>query len=100
MIAWRTEAATAAVPIAALFAAFMIGNGRSTSATEQLIAPGGPPGVARARVERATSRPHLVLGAGFAALFGVAGFFAQGRSNTRRSRSCGAPPRCWRRSSS
>jgi uncharacterized membrane protein len=79
-IAWRTETATAAVPIAALFAAFIIGQWALDIRYEQLIAPGGPPGVARAPWSVDVT-PHLVLGALFAALFGVAGFFAQGRSN-------------------
>ena len=81
VIAWRTEAATAAVPIAALFAAFIIGQWALDIRYEQLIAPGGPPGVAR-QPWSVDVTPHLVLGAGFAALFGVAGFLAQGRSNT------------------
>ena len=80
-IAWRTEAAAAAVPVAAVLAVLVMLRWAVDVEFDQLIAPGRPGRTARCRSRDAALGPHLVLGAGFAALFGAAGFLAQGRSD-------------------
>jgi uncharacterized membrane protein len=79
-IAWRTEAATSAVPAAAVMTLLVFADWAVDIPLETLVAPGGataglPPEPAKGLYEA-----HLVLGAGFVILFGGAGFFAQGRS--------------------
>ena len=78
-IAWRASSVTAALPVAALLAALVIAEWAVQIRLETLLAPGGP--VARDLPTPGTAQigMHLVLAAGFAALFGGAGFFAQGR---------------------
>jgi uncharacterized membrane protein len=78
-IAWRAEAASAAVPIAALLAACVIGSWAFDVEIDQLTAPPGRSGGPEVPMLTGTSA-HLALGAGFAVLFGIAGFLAQGRS--------------------
>jgi uncharacterized membrane protein len=78
-IAWRAEAASAAVPAAALLAALVIGRWAFDAEIDQLIAPPGRSGGPEAPMLTGASA-HLALGAGFAVLFGIAGFLAQGRS--------------------
>jgi uncharacterized membrane protein len=79
-IAWRTSAAVAAVPIAALIAAIVIAEWSVQMRFETLLAPGGP-------VARDAPGPtytfvgtHLAVGSLLAALFAAAGFLAQGRA--------------------
>jgi uncharacterized membrane protein len=79
-IAWRAEAAAAALPAAALLAALVIVRWALDLKVEQLLAPSGPVAGAVPEPAKADVGWHLALGAGFAALFGVSGFFAQGRS--------------------
>ena len=79
-IAWRAEAATAALPAAALLVALVFAQWAVNTDISHLIAPGGPvAGVVR-EPARAEFGWHLVLGAGFAAVFAGGGFLAQGRS--------------------
>ena len=79
-VAWRAEPAVAAVPAAALLAALVIVRWAVDLNIGHLLAPSGP--VARAVPEppKADVGWHLVLATGFALLFGVAGYRAQGRS--------------------
>ena len=79
-IAWRTEAAVAAVPAAAALAVLVLADWSVDLHIEHLIAPGGPVAGTVEEPAEAAFGLHLVLGGGFALLFGVAGFLAQGRS--------------------
>ena len=79
-IAWRSEAATAAVPAAAVLVAIVFAHWAVNTDIVHLIAPGGPVAGFVPEPERAQFGWHLVLGIGFALLFGGAGFLAQGRS--------------------
>src|SRR5262249_41454102 len=79
-IAWRTEAAAAAVPAAALLALLVIVRWALDLNLAQLVLPSGPVAGAVPEPERAGFGWHLALGAGFALLFGGAGYLAQGRS--------------------
>jgi uncharacterized membrane protein len=82
-IAWRTDAAAAVVPLAAALAAwFIIRWALYVEIAQLTAAPGtaGAQGATLPPVWQTDVGPHLMLGAGFAILFGVAGFMAQGRS--------------------
>ncbi|MPZ56853.1 MAG: DUF2339 domain-containing protein [Rhizobiales bacterium] len=79
-IAWRTDAAAAALPFAALLTALLFVEWAVDVDVTRLILPAGPTAGAVPEPQLAYVGMHLVLGAGFAALFGVAGFIAQGRS--------------------
>jgi uncharacterized membrane protein len=79
-IAWRAEAATAAVPLAGVLVALMFLQYSVNVSLEQLVLPSGPVAGAVPEPQRVFYGTHLVLGAGLAALFGTAGFLAQGRS--------------------
>jgi len=78
-IAWRAESASFAVPVAALLAAAVIGRWAFDVEIEQLIAPPGRSGGPEVPMLTGTGT-NVALGLGFAALFGAAGFLAQGRS--------------------
>ena len=80
-VAWRTEAATAAVAIAAGFVFVVFAEWVIRANPDMLVLPGGPlPGIGPAATDGSVSL-HLVTAAIFAAGFGIAGFLAQGRSN-------------------
>ncbi|MGE0036342.1 MAG: DUF2339 domain-containing protein [Xanthobacteraceae bacterium] len=79
-IAWRTAAAMAAVPLAALLATLVMLRWALGLNTEALIEPSGPVAGAVPEPELARTGWHLTLGIGFAALFGIAGYLAQGRA--------------------
>ncbi len=79
-IAWRAEAATAAVPAAAALVAIVFAHWSVNTDILHLIAPGGPAAGVVPEPEQAQFGWHLVLGFGFALLFAGAGFLAQGRS--------------------
>ena len=79
-IAWRAEAATAAVPVAALLVALVFARWAADLDIERLVMPSGPVAGAVPEPTQANVGWHLVLGVGFAALFGSAGYLAQGRS--------------------
>jgi uncharacterized membrane protein len=81
-IAWRADAAAAAVPVAAGLAAFVIMRWAFDADLTRLIAPAGIAGVAAPQPLRASVGTHLALGGGYAVLFGAVGFLAQGRSVT------------------
>jgi uncharacterized membrane protein len=78
-VAWRAHAATAAVPLAALLAALVILRWAVDLDLVHLVAPSGPVAGTVPEPARAEVGGHLALGIGFAALFGAAGFLAQGR---------------------
>jgi uncharacterized membrane protein len=79
-IAWRTEAAAAAVPAAAVLAALVMADWAVEMNLSQLVMPSGPAAPAIPEPERYFYGSHLFLAAAWAAMFGLAGFFAQGRS--------------------
>lgn len=80
VIAWRTEAPIAAVAVAALLSVLAIADWAVGMNVEDLIAPSGPTAPALPDPPRFAYGTHLWLGALWAAMFGLAGFFAQGRS--------------------
>src|SRR6516162_6641079 len=79
-IAWRAEAATGALPAAALLVALVFAQWAVNTDISHLIAPGGPVAGVVPEPARAEFGWHLVLGAGFAVVFAGSGFLAQGRS--------------------
>jgi uncharacterized membrane protein len=88
-IAWRTEAATGAVPVAAALAAAVMADWAVQMTVQGLILPSGPTAPAIPEPERYAYGSHLVLAALWSALFGGAGFLAQGRSSRA------LPPMLW-----
>jgi uncharacterized membrane protein len=79
-IAWRTEAAAGAVPVAAILAVAVVADWAVPMSLSNLVAPAGPTAPAFADPQRYDYGSHLVLAAAWAAMFGIAGFLAQGRS--------------------
>jgi uncharacterized membrane protein len=79
-VAWRSEAAAAAVPAAGALTAIVFAHWAVNTDILHLIAPGGPASGVVPEPEQAQFGWHLVLGTGFALLFAGAGFLAQGRS--------------------
>jgi uncharacterized membrane protein len=79
-IAWRSEAAAGALIAAAPLAVLVIARWALDLDLVHLVAPSGPVAGAVPEPERAEFGWHLALGMGFAALFGVTGYLAQGRS--------------------
>ena len=80
-IAWRTDAAVAAVPAAGALAALIIAGWAVEFRWESLVAPGRATEGLAGEPQRAFYGLHLAFGAAFAALFAAAGFLAQGRSS-------------------
>jgi uncharacterized membrane protein len=80
-IAWRAEAATAAMPAAALLTALVFAQWAVNTDILHLIAPGGPAAGVVREPAQAEFGWHLVVGSGLALLFTLSGFFAQGRSD-------------------
>jgi uncharacterized membrane protein len=79
-VGWRTDAAVGAVPVAALVAALVMFAFALEREVAHLLAPGGVTAGQGPEPLVASVTLHLVLGFGFAILFGGAGFLAQGRS--------------------
>jgi len=79
-IAWRTEAATLAVPVAAVLATVVVADWSVHLSIDALIAPAGPAAPTTPEPESYDYGAHLFLAALWAAMFGVPGFLAQGRS--------------------
>ena len=79
-IAWRAEAATAAVPVAGGLAALVLAHWAVDVRIESLVWPAGPAAGAVPEPPGFKVGPHLALGAAFVALFAAGGFLAQGRS--------------------
>lgn len=81
-IAWRTDAATAAVPAAGLFTAAVFASWLVQTVPDPTMLPSALfPELGSQPIATATT-PHLLLGAAFIAAFGLAGFLAQGRSRS------------------
>ncbi|MBX3533695.1 MAG: DUF2339 domain-containing protein [Xanthobacteraceae bacterium] len=84
-IAWRTEAAAAAVPGAAILAALVLAQWAvEIRVTSPLAAP-GPLAGNIPELPRATFGSHLWLGGALAILFGASGFLAQERTKSALS---------------
>jgi uncharacterized membrane protein len=79
-VAWRTEAAAGAVPVAAILAVAVMADWAVPMNLSKLIAPAGPAAPAIADPQRYQYGSHFLLAAAWAAMFGIAGFAAQGRS--------------------
>ncbi len=79
-IAWRAEAATGAVPVAAVLAMLVMAHWAVQMNVTGLLAPSGPTAPAIPEPEYFELGWHLTVAALWAALFGIAGFLAQGRS--------------------
>lgn len=79
-IAWRTDAATGAVPAAAFLAMAVMAHWAVQMNLDSLKWPAGPAAGAIAEPQRYDFGSHLIIAAGWAALFGIAGYLAQGRS--------------------
>jgi uncharacterized membrane protein len=79
-IAWRTEAAIATVPIAAALAVLVVGHWALDWWFVILAEPGTPLAHWTLQPQLADRGIHVGFAAANAALFGLSGFFAQGRS--------------------
>jgi uncharacterized membrane protein len=79
-IAWRAEAATGAVPLAATLAMAIMAHWVVPENISRLVMPSGPTAPAIPEPERFDYGSHLLIAAGWAGMFGLAGFLAQGRS--------------------
>ena len=80
-VAWRAEAATAAVAGAAGFVFVVFAEWAIRANPDMLVLPGGPlPGIGPSATDGSVSL-HLIVAAIFAAGFGITGFLAQGRSS-------------------
>jgi uncharacterized membrane protein len=82
VIAWRTDAAAAAVPLAALLIYVVIVRWAFAPEIAQLIAAPGAAGEAAPQPVHTGLGAHIALGFAFAILFGAGGYLAQGRSPT------------------
>src|SRR3984893_9086194 len=81
-VAWRAPAATGAGAAAAVLVFVVFAEWAVRGNPDMLVLPGGPlPGIGPNATDGSVSL-HLVTAAIFAAGFGVAGFLAQGRSNS------------------
>jgi uncharacterized membrane protein len=83
-IAWRTDAAVLAVPVAAIFAATVFWHWSIDFDVAMLGLPNGPVPDSLWKPEHYLFGTPLTLGAVFAALFLVSGFLAQGPEERRR----------------
>ena len=81
-ITWRTDAAAAAVPAAAILVALIFWQWSIRYDVGELGLPTGPAPDILWEPERFLFGRPLALGAGLAALFGVSGFFAQRRETS------------------
>jgi uncharacterized membrane protein len=79
-ILWVAESAAGAVAVAAILAAMVMAHWAIDMNVGLLLAPSGPTAAAVPEPERFAYGSHLALGFAWAAMFGLAGFFAQGRS--------------------
>jgi uncharacterized membrane protein len=79
-VALRSEAAAAAVPAAAVLAVLVFVRWALDFDLERLVLPSGPAASAVPEPDPVAYGWHVALGAGFALLFGIAGYLAQGRT--------------------
>jgi uncharacterized membrane protein len=77
-VAWRADAAAGAVPAAAALVAVVMGQWAVHPNFDLLVARGGPAGAPEPPL--AEVGWHVALAFAYAALFGIPGFLAQGRS--------------------
>lgn len=80
-IAWRSDAAVAAVPVATLLVALIFWQWSIDFDVAMLGLPNGPVPDSLWKPEHYLFGAPLALGAGFAALFGASGFLAQSRAS-------------------
>lgn len=81
-VAWRAPTATGALGAAAATVFIVFAEWAVRANPDMLVLPGGPmPGVGPAATDSSVTL-HLVMAAIFALGFGIAGFLAQGRSNS------------------
>ncbi|RXG84376.1 DUF2339 domain-containing protein [Bradyrhizobium vignae] len=81
-VAWRAPAATGALGAAAATVFIVFAEWAVRANPDMLVLPGGAmPGIGPTAIDSAVTL-HLVAAAIFAAGFGIAGFLAQGRSNS------------------
>jgi uncharacterized membrane protein len=79
-IAWRAPSATGAIGAAALFVFIIFAEWAVRGNPDMLVVPGGAlPGIGPNATDESVTL-HLAMAALFGAGFGLAGFFAQGRS--------------------
>src|SRR3954467_8904345 len=82
LVAWRAPAATGALGAAAATVFVVFAEWAVRANPDMLVLPGGPMAdIAPTAIDSAVTL-HLVTAAIFAAGFGIAGFLAQGRSNS------------------
>lgn len=82
LVAWRAPAATGALGAAAATVFIGVAEWAVRANPDMLVLPGGPiAGIGPAATDSSVTL-HLVVAAIFAAAFGIAGFLAQGRSNS------------------
>ncbi|MET0688727.1 MAG: DUF2339 domain-containing protein [Methyloceanibacter sp.] len=81
-VAWRTDAASAAVPAAAILVALVFWHWSVKYDIGELGLPAGPAPDRLWEPEKFLFGRPLALGAGLAALFGLSGFFAQRRETS------------------
>lgn len=82
LVAWRAPAATGALGATAATVFIVFAEWAVRANPDMLVLPGGPmPGVGPVATDSSVTL-HLVMAAIFAAGFGIAGFLAQGRSNS------------------
>ncbi len=80
IVAWRAQAAIAAVGAAALFVFIVFAEWAVRGNPDMLVLPGGPlPGIGPVATDASVTL-HLITAVIFAGMFGAAGFMAQGRS--------------------
>jgi uncharacterized membrane protein len=80
-IAWRTEAALPAVPVAAALTVLVVVHWALDFRFDVLFAPNGPLSLAPPILVMPGRTEHLIFAAACAALFGGAGYWMQGRSD-------------------
>lgn len=82
LVAWRAPSATGALGAAAALVFIVFAEWAVRANPDMLVLPGGPlPGIGPVATDSSVTL-HLVMAALFAAGFGLAGFLAQGRSNS------------------
>ena len=80
-VSWRSESSVAAVPVAAVLVTLVMARWALNLDLEHLVAPSGPVAGVVPEPERADYGWHIALATGFGLLFGLSGYFAQGRSS-------------------
>jgi uncharacterized membrane protein len=84
-VAWRSEAATPAVPVAATLALLIVAHWATSQYFVVWQSPGGPLSGLPLVPKLELLKSHLAFGTGIAVMFGAAGFLAQGRPDNALS---------------